>query len=446
MSQGSPPASEHLWEGSTGTAVCLSLCGGCCTRHMSCFPSCPRCLWNTECPELAAAAGCRCGVGNIPLLCPALPHLLCTWSLAVLTQLGLPCVSWRLWTRGPWHGASLCRWHCTCGLWAEGAGHGAQLPGTRTWEPVLLSSVPLGPLSALWEETWINHITVAWRRGHKSFWRGKKPLLATAETWTSTCNLLEKINSMLGNLLTCLGIAHRQGELLTLQWHLPDVLPSIIIHLLQAGLLLPGHPGQAGWQPLKATDRFGRGGNILASWINSECSGLSVTNVAQKKEQRRTSELSSCSDTVRTPSFHPLLGKAESPAQVVFLQPTLITTWSVHTMVTAVRGVDVADHQLPWASRREKWPWQVGVCSQITGKHEKVRGAPQQLFSQSRLVPVHGVHSRPPACSRQALLPLAPDGLSHSQPTQPAHSQGPSHCSLEGQAESETSIFSRKTK
>lgn len=57
-----------------------------------------------ECPELAAAAGCRCGMGSIPLLCPALPHLLCTRSLAVLTQLGLALVA--LDTQ---HGASLCQ-------------------------------------------------------------------------------------------------------------------------------------------------------------------------------------------------------------------------------------------------------------------------------------------------------------------------------------------------
>lgn len=60
-----------------------------------------------ECPELAAAAGCRCGMGSIPLLCPALPHLLCTRNLAVLTQPGLP---WWL-----WHGASLCQHQCTRG-------------------------------------------------------------------------------------------------------------------------------------------------------------------------------------------------------------------------------------------------------------------------------------------------------------------------------------------
>lgn len=70
-----------------------------------------------ECPQLAAAAGCRCGMGSIPLLCPAVPHLLCTRSLADLTQLGLPCVSWWLRTRGPWRGASLCQRHCARGPW-----------------------------------------------------------------------------------------------------------------------------------------------------------------------------------------------------------------------------------------------------------------------------------------------------------------------------------------
>lgn len=156
-----------------------------------------------ECPELAAALMWD---GKHP------SGVSCTPTLAQHTESCCPSPAWPalyvLVALGPWHGAV----PVSVSSWAQGTGHGAQLPVTESWEPVLLSSVLLGPLSALWEEIWINHITVAWRRGHKSFWRGKKA--TSGHCWNMNFHMypVRKNEFHVGKLIDMFGHSSQTGR------------------------------------------------------------------------------------------------------------------------------------------------------------------------------------------------------------------------------------------